>query len=168
MPSSNRASRGLDRWIRIEKAGLLGAILLCVPSTASATLGGDIGSVDSDRVHVQGSLVGITRTDAYAVHQLQAPSATSVREYVTSSGRVFGVAWQGPWMPDMRQLLGPYFDQYQAAVRAAQASPRRRRGSLAIETPGLVIHAMGHPRAFSGSAYVPALAPPGAGPDTVK
>ena len=160
----------LGRWgiTQIMRLGFAVALLLCIPSAASATLGGDAASVDADRVQVQGALVGITRRDAYAVHELQAPSGTSVREYVSPTGQVFGVAWQGPWMPDMRQLLGPYFDQYQSLVQAAQASPRRRRGSLVIDTPGLVVHASGHPRAFSGSAYVPALVPQGVGPETVK
>jgi hypothetical protein len=134
-------------------------LLLSWPAAASATLGGDVSTVDVDRVGVQGALLGITGQSAYSVHELRASSGTVLREYVSPAGKVFGVAWQGPWMPDLRQLLGPYFETYQAAITAAQSSPHRRRGTLDIETPDFVLHAGGRPRAFVGSAYVPALMP---------
>jgi len=38
--------------------------------------------------------------------------------YVGSDGRVFGVAWQGPFLPDLSQLLGSFFGQYSDAIRA--------------------------------------------------
>jgi hypothetical protein len=70
---------------------------------------------------------------------------------------VFGVAWQGPSMPDLRQLLGVYFDQY---VEAA-AARRTRRAPVLVELPGLVVHSSGHMRAFSGKAYLPQGLPQG-------
>ena len=56
------------------------------------------------------------------------PSGTTVREYVSSNGTVFAVAWQGPWLPDLRQMLGPYFDDYQRALQSTTGK-RRARGS---------------------------------------
>jgi hypothetical protein len=142
-------------------------LLLGLASGASASLGGDATTVEADRVHVRGALVGITRSQSYVVHELRAESGTTLREYVSATGQVYGVAWEGPWMPDLQQLLGAYFAQYQSLVRAARVSPRRR-GPVVIDAPGLVFHASGHPRAFSGFAYVPALLPPGVGPETVR
>src|SRR5476649_2319909 len=131
----------------------VGVLLLGAASVASATLGGDASSVDADRVRLLGALRGITRTNDVAVHEMQSAAGTVLREYVTSTGTVFGVAWQGPWMPDLRQILGTYFEPYQAAVRATRKA-RGRRGPIVIDTPDLVMRVSGHQRAFSGTAYL--------------
>jgi Protein of unknown function (DUF2844) len=135
-------------------------LILTLPSSASAALGGNVASVDADRVHVEGSLTRIVRSDAYALHEIRSASGTMVREYVNSSGTVFAVAWEGPWLPDLRQVLGDHFDHYQSAMVARQRV-RKGRGSILIDEPGLVVQASGHPRAFWGRAYLPALLPPG-------
>jgi hypothetical protein len=131
--------------------------ILVVPAGVSATLGRDASSVDADRVRMQGALIRIARDDAYTVHEMQSSSGTAVREYVSSTGTVFAVAWQGPWLPDLRQLLGPYFDDYQRALQAP--GKRKARGPLTIELPDLTVQITGHPRAFSGRAFVPRLMP---------
>jgi hypothetical protein len=137
---------------------IIATILVALPSSASASLGGDSTSVDADRVRVQGALLRIVRSDAFTVHEVQSSSGTTIREYMGPTGTVFAVAWEGPWLPNLRQLLGPYFETYQ---RAAQTGPanRRARGSLRIDLPDLVVQMSGHPRAFSGRAYVPRLMP---------
>ena len=71
-------------------------LILIPPSTAFAALGGNVASVDADRVHVEGALMRIVRNDAYALHEIRSASGTMIREYVNSSGTVFAVAWQGP------------------------------------------------------------------------
>jgi hypothetical protein len=97
-----------------------------------------------------------------------------VREYVSTGGKVFGVAWQGPWVPDMRQLLGSYFDQFaranqaQAQANQAQKGARIRRGPVLIDEPGLVVQIGGHPRAFAGRAYVPDMLPSGVGAENIQ
>ena len=131
--------------------------LLVLPASVSATLGRDASSVDADRVRMQGALIRIARDDAYTVHEMQSSSGTAVREYVSSTGTVFAVAWQGPWLPDLRQLLGPYFDDYQQALQAP--GKRKARGPLTIELPDLTVQITGHPRAFAGRAFVPRLVP---------
>ena len=132
--------------------------MAAMPARASATLGGDSASVDADRVKMQGALLRTARSDDYTLHEVQSSTGTTVREYISSSGTVFAVVWQGPWLPDLKQILGPYFDQYQ---RARQAAPgmRRSRGSIVVELPDVVIQMSGRPRAFSGRAYVPRLMP---------
>ena len=104
---------------------------------------------------------------AYAVHEMRASSGTTVREYVSSSGRVFAVAWQGPSIPDLRQVLGTYFTPY---VQAAQAAQKKRagHGPLLIQEPNLVAEVSGHPRAFVGRAYLPQLVPAGLQPDAIR
>jgi hypothetical protein len=136
--------------------GVIG-ILLCTlagPPPASAVLGGDVSSVETDRAHLQ-SPRRIERAEQYDIHELAHPSGTIVREYVSPEGRVFGVAWQGPRLPDLRRLMGNYFDRWVHAV----SKPRAARGPLFIEQPDLVVQSSGHLRAFRGRAYVPTMLP---------
>jgi hypothetical protein len=80
-----------------------------------------------------------------------------VREFVAQSGAIFAVTWRGPTMPNLRQTLGKYFDNY---VATAKATPLRHR-RLDIAQTDLVVHASGHMRAFSGIAYLPQAIPSG-------
>jgi len=99
----------------------------------------------------------ISHAQAYDLHEIQAPFGTVVREYVSpASKKVFAVTWQGPRIPNLRQLLGAYFDQF---ARAAQA--RRGHGPLNVQLPGLVVQSAGHQRAFAGRAYLPQELPQG-------
>jgi hypothetical protein len=145
---------------------VLPALVLVWQHPVAASLGGDIASVTADRMHSQGALQNITQTGTYTVHDMRMASGTVVREYSSTTGRVFGVAWAGPWLPDLQQLLGPYFDRYQAGLRAAQK--RRGRGPIVIDTPDLVVRVIGHPRAFSGTAYVPSMMPLGIQPESIR
>jgi hypothetical protein len=154
------------------KAGplVVGAVALILGAAfpAWAALGGDFASVQADQVHMQGKL-RTTAMASYTVHEIQTASGTVVREYVslsgtsasgTSAGKVFAIGWKGPWPPDMRQVLGSYFDQYVQAAKA-QRAVRVGRRPLVIEEPGLVMNVGGHPRGFVGRAYVPEMLPAG-------
>jgi hypothetical protein len=141
--------------------------LLALSTNAFASLGGTIASVETDRVQTQSALVRIQRIGSYSVHELQSPTGTAIREYYGADGVVFGVAWDGEWMPDLRQLLGSYFDRYQRASIAARRA-HRTRGHVAIDDNGLVVQATGHARSSSGTAYAPALLPAGVTADVVR
>jgi hypothetical protein len=147
-------------WVRRFELTLVVLSTIAVPSAASASLGGSVTTVDADRVHVQGALMRIERNNAYALHEIRSASGTMIREYVDSSGTVFAVAWDGPWMPDLRQVLGEHFDHYQA-VMSARRQARTGRGAIAIDDGGLVMQMSGHPRAFTGRVYLSARLPAG-------
>ena len=100
----------------------------------------------------------------YSVKELSSASGRVVREYVSPAGLVFGVAWQGPTMPDLRQLLGSYFGQVQQAAQSRQ----RRGGPLVIKTKDFVLVSGGHMRSFRGLAYVPSLLPANVTPEVVQ
>jgi hypothetical protein len=107
----------------------------------------------------------VSRNDAsYTVHELTAPTGTTVREYVSPAGKVFGVAWRGPYLPDFRQILGDYF----APVMQAPRKQRQGRGPLEIRQPNVVFQSSGHMRAFFGRAYVPDLLPKGVSADIIQ
>jgi hypothetical protein len=143
------------------------AILLTLTIPAFAGLGEDINSVQGDQARM-GATLRTTQAQAYTVHEMQAPTGIVVREYVSSlSGKVFAVAWQGPWPPNMRQILAGYFAQFEQAAHA-QATPRAARHPLVIDQPGLVVQSGGHIRSFTGRAYVPAMLPPGITAEAIR
>jgi hypothetical protein len=138
-------------------ATILLAAMLMTGLPAFAGLGEDASSVQADWVRMQGS-VKTTQNQAYTVHEIQGAAGTVVREYVSPAGKVFGVAWQGPWPPNMRQILATYFEQYQK-VAQAKLNSRPGRRPLIIEQPGLVLQSGGHMRSFAGRAYIPEMLP---------
>jgi hypothetical protein len=140
--------------------------MLVLPLPAFAALGASLDSVRYDQARM-GAKVVVTIKQAYSVHELRSPLAIVVREYVSSDGRVFAVSWQGPFMPDMRQLLGSYFEQYSSATQA-QRVQRIGRLPLSIRYPSLVLQSVGHMRAYSGRAYDPALLPTGVSADAIR
>jgi hypothetical protein len=130
-----------------------------LPRPLSASLGGDATTIESDRAQLQASLK-TTSTDHYEVHEMRAPNNIVVREFLAPNGKVFGVAWQGPTRPNLRQLFGSYFDQFTQAVQQEKAQ-RHGRGPLSINQSGLVVQMSGHQRYFVGKAYVPQMLPAG-------
>jgi len=94
----------------------------------------------------------VTVHDEYTVHQVDSDS-TLVREYVSTSGIVFAVAWNGLVHPDLTQLLGSYAGEY---ARGLEQTPRElgsRR--LRVKTENVVVEEWGHMRNLQGRAYVP-------------
>jgi hypothetical protein len=138
-----------SRW-HLGVALLLQA--LAIP--AWAELGGDLSSVESDQLKMKGTLRS-TVGAAYTVHEIQTATGTAVREYVTPAGKVFAVAWRGRQMPDLKQMLGAYFQQYSTAPRGAHPN----HAHFALTQPNFVLQSSGHMRAYSGRAYDPQLLP---------
>lgn len=134
-------------------------VILAAAFPAWASLGGDTTSIQADQLQMQG-----TRTtkaaESYTVHEIQAATGTVVKEYVSQEGKVFGVAWRGTRLPDLRQLFGGYFEQYQAALQS-QGGGRVARRPVMIDQAGLVVRIGGHIRGFVGRAYVPEMLPSG-------
>ena len=145
----------------ILSAGLFFASLI-LPSRASASLSGDVASVDADQQQMKAARA-VHAYAKYSVHEITTPYGTVVREYVSPAGQVFGVAWRGPFLPNLQQLLGSNYAKFaQAAQDVRDAHPRRSRNlPVTVEQPDLFVHSAGHMRAFIGHAYVPGMIPQG-------
>ncbi|HVO62319.1 MAG TPA: DUF2844 domain-containing protein [Terriglobales bacterium] len=156
---TSQFGRGLHRLFAI------GVIVASLFATAAwATLGRDAISVKDDGAHMRAAL-RVSRNDtSYSVHELTTPTGTVVREYVSPTGKVFGVAWRGPYLPDFRQILGDYF----APVMQAPRNQRQGRGPLEVRQPNVVFQSGGHMRAFFGRAYVPDMLPKGVTADVIQ
>jgi hypothetical protein len=100
-------------------------LTLALPFSLSASLGRDATSVREDQAEMQGTL-RTSSADSYTLHEIQTPTGVAVKEYASPVGKVFAVTWKGPVHPDLRQLLGPYFDEYTQAVQAQRAQHRSR------------------------------------------
>jgi len=150
-----RCKRARLRFLHLAAAG---AVLLGISLPAWASLGGNVDSVESDRVQMKAG-VQVTQHAAYNVHEIQMPGGTMVDEYVSPAGTVFAVTWRGQFPPPMQQILGTYFPQYSAALQAQPKFFGHR--PLSIQQQGLVVQAGGHMRAHFGRAYDPGLLPQG-------
>jgi hypothetical protein len=96
----------------------------------------------------------------YIVRESALGSGTVIREYTSGDGIVFGIAWQGPTIPDLASMLGGYLHDYSAGVEAAHAL-RGWRTPVSVSTRNLVIKTGGHMGAFSGQAWLPPALPSG-------
>lgn len=143
---------GLKSWMLASTA----AIALCLPCLASAALGETEASVAADGAQLQGSITASDQGN-YRLHQIQLTSGTLVREYAGLDGTVFAVTWHGPYVPNLRQLLGRYFDAYVGAGKAPHADHHH----LQVRQSDLVVESSGHMHAFNGRAYLPQAIPGG-------
>ncbi|QQC63040.1 DUF2844 domain-containing protein [Paraburkholderia ginsengisoli] len=177
-------------WSRVRRAGILTALALpCslfAVQSAHAGLGGapmtppTDASVSSRVVQPGGgsgaAAQGVMRSASsaassassstsasasYDVRETTFGNGTVVREYLAADGTVFGLAWRGPQMPDLNDLLGSYFPQYVAGVKTVRAARGGARGPVSVDQSGLVVRSGGHMGAFSGQAWLPPALPAG-------
>ena len=145
---------------------VLSAALLAINQQALAGLGEPADSVASDRQALSAVQRATTNYYGYTVHEF-ASDATTVREYISPSGIVFGIAWNGLAYPDLTPLLGLYDGEYQQALRQEPRKPGIRRYH-AVRTDGVVVEKWGNMRNLQGRAYAPALIPPGVSIDEIR
>jgi len=131
-------------------------LLLCLASSIAslfmvrpgdATLGGSADSVESDRIALSAGRGATTVQNGYTVQEINY-GGTTVREYVSSSGVIFAVAWNGIRHPDLAALLGSYTDQYQRMLQNTPRQPGVKH--LSVRTDGVVVEKWGHVRDIGG------------------
>jgi hypothetical protein len=159
----------------VARAGLGGAPMATPPGASVADLGH--GPVAAAQIASQAAVAqtmqpatGASSPSAaapYTVRQTTFANGTVVREYLSSSGTVFGVAWQGPRMPNLSELLGSYFTQYASTVKANRRAGRVR-GPGIVAGEGLVVHSGGHMGAFTGNAWLPQALPAGVAASAIQ
>lgn len=144
---------------------LLAVCVVCVGvgagRTAHATLGGNVASIAVNHQHLGGDQ-HVLKLASGERHELQLPSGIVVHQYVSSTGAVYAVAWSGPRMPDLRELLGTYFPKMAQARRL----PTGGHTIMVREGDDLVVQSTGHHGRFVGRAWVPSLAPAGVNLDS--
>ncbi|MBS0453762.1 MAG: DUF2844 domain-containing protein [Proteobacteria bacterium] len=150
--------------LAIRGIGLTLLLAALAPLEATAALGGLASSVAEDQAQMK-AMRQEKAGAAYTVHEMTTPSGTVVREFVSSAtGQVFAVAWEGRFMPDLKQLLGDHF----ATLVDATDKVRISRSHALVSRPEVVIHSGGHMRDFAGKAYLPGQLPQGVRVDDLR
>ncbi len=144
----------------------LSVVVLLVSQQAEATLGESADSIESDQ-NALGAVKHATKArEGYSIHEFTL-DGTTVREYVSAAGIVFGIAWNGLAHPDLTRLLGSYTGEYETALRQTPRKPGLRRHEV-LKTDRLVVEKWGHMRNLQGRAYAPALLPSGVSSDEIR
>lgn len=142
----------------------LALLALGMPAIALAALGGDVSSVQADRTQMRAKVAASSSMGSYTVHTMQTDAGTTVREYANTAGTVFAVTWQGPVKPDLNQLLGQYFSDFQQQAAAGRIGRRRMK----VDKPNVVILSEGRMRLLAGKAYLPQAIPAGVNVDDLE
>jgi hypothetical protein len=148
---------------RRPAATFLALAAIAAAEPARAALGEPASSVDTDQRRLGAAHRQRDARGTHAVEQLRSDART-VREYVSPSGIVFAVCWDGITPPDL-SVLGAYAAPYRRGM-AAQGAPRAR--VRRVESGGAVVETWGHMRDVHGRAYVPDLVPTGVGLDEIR
>jgi hypothetical protein len=124
-----------------------------------AALGQPATSVERDRTMMKGQLHS-RPASGYSIETIVVAGMT-IREYVSSDGLVFAVAWKGTGAPDLPLLLGDYFEEYREGLTTERNRTPRARKPLVLKTAHLIVERGGHSRSMWGRAFLPAAMPPG-------
>ena len=143
----------------------ISTVICAAAHLAQAALGESADSIASDRKSLSAVRSAASTHDGYTIQTIES-DATTVREYLSPSGVVFGIAWNGLVHPDLTRLLGSYFGEYQETLRQTPRKPGRRR--LQVKTNSIIVEKWGHMRNLQGRTYVPSLIPPGVNVDDIK
>src|SRR5690349_13554698 len=98
-----------------KRSLVLLSVFCAAAMSGFAALGGSEASVVSDQVKFQASRRVIPE-HGYRIHEISRGDGTLIKEYVSFDGKVFGVSWKGPTLPDLSQLLGSSFGEFQNSV----------------------------------------------------
>ena len=132
---------------------------LSLASAAHAELGGAVSTRFANETRAIAATSAATMA-GFTRHETVRANGGMVHEFTNGSGQVFAVSWSGPGKPDLRTLLGRYFDVTVASPAPSRAL-RTLRQPVQAGGAGVQIASSGHMGWFRGIAYVAALAPPG-------
>jgi Protein of unknown function (DUF2844) len=144
-------------------------VLVSAPATlpsAWATLGQSAASVEADRAKLNGQHQRRSAA-GYSIDTITA-AGMEITEYVSSVGVVFAVVWKGTGAPDLKLLLGEYYDEYREEVEAARSRIPHVREPFKMKSERLVVERAGHSRSLWGRAYLPSHLPAGIKPEDIQ
>jgi hypothetical protein len=131
-----------------------------------AALGEPAATAEHDRVMMKGQRQSRS-AQGYSVESITV-AGMLVKEYVSADGMIFAVVWEGTGVPDLRLLLGAYFEEYRTALTEARQRTPRVRQPFRMRSERLVVERAGHSRALWGRAYLPSQLPGGIRPEDIQ
>ncbi|MFC0692268.1 DUF2844 domain-containing protein [Paraburkholderia humisilvae] len=146
--------------MRVAVAAGMGATLLLSAAPACAQLGGTMSATP----RAASEVIANDLTDAsIRILGWIDEGGTTIHEYATGDGLIFAYTWQGPTMPDLDRLLGPYKASYRAKATALLATGGSLHASRVAQSD-VVVDSGGQMRSYVGRAWLPAVIPPGISP----
>src|SRR6478609_11025407 len=127
-------------------------ILIGACQLAYAGLGDNVNNVTGH----QSSLMAQRRfqsVSSYTTNVTTLPTGTVVQEYVSQSGKVFAVTWDGPVAPDLSQLLGSYQGIAHREVKRYRERHPGVNAPVSLSSDDFVLQSGGRMRAYFGKAY---------------
>ncbi len=139
--------------------------LLLASASVFASLGGPESSIHRDTQKLNATKKVVHSMKNYSIHELDS-HGTLIREYISSSGIVFGIAWRGLVHPELGSLLGSYAAEYSILFEKNLKQNGARTSS--IRTDNIVVEKWGHMRNLAGHAFIPSLLPEGLSPNEIR
>ena len=156
----------MRKWTKTLYFGFyLTAIAFATVQRAEATLGESEDSVESDRKAFAAVWHAAVTRNGYTVQEIKS-AVNVVREYISPSGVIFAIAWNGVSHPDLTTLLGTYAGEYERALR--QTARQKGKRYLQVRANRIVVEKWGHMRKLQGRAYIPSLIPSGVSANEIK
>ena len=143
----------------VGTAVLVLVVTSAMPAPAWPALGQSAETVEHDRVIMKGQRQSRSGV-GYSIDTITV-AGMQIKEYVSPNGVVFAVVWKGTGIPNLQLLLGEYYEEYRAGVRAARNRTPRVREPFRMKSERLVVERAGHSRSLWGRAYLPDRLPPG-------
>lgn len=154
----------MKTWVHITLVTIL--IYLTASTPIWAALGQAKASIEKDRAAMDGQ-VQSTLAQGYSVETITVVGM-SIKEYVSSDGTIFAVAWSGIGAPNLRLLLGIYFDEYLDALTELQNKKPHLRRPMMLKTTNLVVEQGGYARTIWGRAFIPSRLPAMVSPKDIQ
>ena len=145
---------------RVCRLVWLTTLVSCLACPLFASLGEDVSSIRTDQAQLKTSIRVLSR-QLYSVHEMTTASGSTIRQFVSPAGTVFAVTWSG-FAPNLRQLLGSYFDRY------LQRQTTSRGRSFHMDDGDLVVDYGGHMRFVVGRAFLRDKVPSGVSADEIR
>jgi Protein of unknown function (DUF2844) len=131
-----------------------------------AALGQPEATVERDRAMMKGQRQRGSGT-GFSIDTITV-AGMEIKEYVSPAGVVFAVVWEGTGVPDLKLLLGEYYDEYRERLSTARNRRPRVKEPFRMKSDRLVVERAGHSRSLWGRAYLPTHLPPGMRPEDIR
>ncbi len=143
------------------------ALGVFVPHTTAFARLGETSSLSIKSSGYKKKFVAETSSSDKYTMTTVSENGLTVSEYLTNSGVVFAVKWQGEYQPDLQDIFGKYYSEYESEKEKNKNKSRGSR-SHAVNTENLVVNISGHMRSMRGFAYAPSLIPRGVDIEQLK
>ena len=140
--------------------------ILLRPNILWAGLGQTSASIDQDHQVFQAKTRTQKMQTYYTVYELKRDGLT-LKEFEDKNGKIFALSWVGISHPDLSNLLGEYFYDYQNALVQVRPTPGHRRFGK-FQGKNIVIEKSGLMGQSHGRAYLPQAIPKNVSLDEIQ